>query len=209
MNIFVTSDQHHGHAHVIRYCNRPFNSLDEMNETLITNHNSVVKSGDSVYHLGDFAFKTPEVFLRRLNGRHILIKGNHDDRKKCENAGFAWVKDVYGLKVDKKYYFWLSHYAHRAWNKSNHGSFHCFGHSHGNMPDYGRSCDVGVDCWNYFPVSLEEVVSRLSDKDCVDHHCVDIFGEGLNDDFGNSWPNYCHECKTKGVMEVVRPGKIQ
>jgi len=171
MNIWLTSDQHYNHAHVIRYCNRPFDSVKEMNEALITYHNELVRPGDLCYNLGDFAFKTPEVYLKKLNGSHCLVKGNHDDLKKCQKAGFAWVKDVYGLKVDKKYYFWLSHYAHRTWNKSHHGSFHCYGHSHGDLPEFGRSCDVGVDAWNYRPVNLEQIIEKLKDRHITDHHC--------------------------------------
>lgn len=81
MSKFFTSDQHYFHNNVIKYCNRPFNSVEEMNEELIRRHNSVVKPEDDVYHLGDFSLakRAPEQILHRLNGIHWLkAVGNHD-----------------------------------------------------------------------------------------------------------------------------------
>ena len=81
MNTFFTADTHFGHKNIIKYCNRPFASLDEMNETLIENWNKVVSLEDTVYILGDFAYcsKTSvEDFLKRLNGEKHLISGNHE-----------------------------------------------------------------------------------------------------------------------------------
>ena len=77
---FITSDLHLGHSNIISLCNRPFRDVEEMNDTIINNWNSVVKSGDTVYVLGDFSFKGKGVhdYLNRLNGDIILIKGNHD-----------------------------------------------------------------------------------------------------------------------------------
>jgi calcineurin-like phosphoesterase family protein len=78
--VFLTSDQHFGHLNIIKYCNRPFKSVEEMNEAIITAHNKVVKPRDIVYHLGDFSmsFKDVEPVLSRLSGTKILIMGNHD-----------------------------------------------------------------------------------------------------------------------------------
>lgn len=79
--IFFTSDLHLGHANVICHCNRPFASVEEMDETLIRNWNQRVKTNDTVYVLGDLMFrnqKPPEEYLDRLKGRKHLITGNHD-----------------------------------------------------------------------------------------------------------------------------------
>jgi len=170
-NILFTADEHYFHGHVIRYNDRPFFSPEDMTETLIANHNNEVKCGDKVYHIGDFAWKHPELVLPRLNGQHYLIKGNHDQSKWVEKAGFIWVKDVFGLKVNDLY-FWLSHFAHRYWNKSHYGSYHLYGHSHGAAPDWGRSTDVGVDAWNYRPVHIDEILEKLKDREWKDHHDV-------------------------------------
>lgn len=72
MNTFFTADTHFGHNNIIKYVNRPFNSVEEMDEQLISNWNSKVTHEDTIYHLGDFAFsKTPEKYFYRLNGKKI------------------------------------------------------------------------------------------------------------------------------------------
>lgn len=79
-HIWVTSDTHH--ANIIKYCNRPFSSVEEMNETIIENWNKVVSKGDIVYHLGDFALGDKSLipdFIRRLTGHISFIMGNHDN----------------------------------------------------------------------------------------------------------------------------------
>lgn len=80
-NIFFTSDTHFHHENIMKFCNRPFKSVEEMDEVLISNWNSVVGKNDIVFHLGDFAFGGSEVWnnvLDRLNGKIHLILGNHD-----------------------------------------------------------------------------------------------------------------------------------
>lgn len=169
-NIWFTSDQHYGHKNIIRFCNRPFADLDEMHEALISNYNAVVGPEDDVYFLGDYAFHDGLKVFRRLNGNKHLILGNHDKPKQVKPVPWAWVKDVYMLKVDPKTQVWLSHYAHRRWPKSHHGSIHLYGHSHGELEDYGKSTDVGVDAWDYKPVSLDTIIEMMRDRDRTEHH---------------------------------------
>jgi calcineurin-like phosphoesterase family protein len=159
--IFFTADLHIGHRNIIKYSNRPFANEDEMNEALITNWNKTVGNTDNIYVLGDFSFAGPriEAIFKRLNGNKFLIKGNHDD-KHCTRLPWVWVKETYELRIDDDS-IWLSHYPHRSWNKSFHGAYHFYGHTHGHLPDFGRSTDVGVDCWKYTPVSLEELKEKL------------------------------------------------
>lgn len=168
MKTFFTSDQHFGHSKIIEYCNRPYKSVHEMNNCLVANHNKVVGKEDTVYHLGDFAFRDHKNFLSQLNGKHYLIKGNHEG-KDWRDAGFIWVKDVAMVRVGDQDIF-LSHYAHRTWNRAHHGVFHAYGHDHGNCPDHGRSCDVGVDAWGYMPVQFEQLVERFKDVPSMRHH---------------------------------------
>lgn len=161
MTIFFTSDLHFYHKNIIKFCNRPFSSIEEMNQKLIDNWNSVVTDKDIVYVLGDFSFSnyddTLNVF-KKLNGcQKFLISGNHD-KKDTKSMPWAFVKDAYELKVDGQYYY-LSHYPHLSWNKSYHGSYHLYGHVHsnGNRWGSGLSSDVGVDNWNYTPVSIDTI----------------------------------------------------
>lgn len=79
--LFFTSDTHFNHTNILQYCNRPFKTVDKMNETIITNWNNVVGSDDVVFHLGDFCLGGADEWnkiLDRLNGRIYLVLGNHD-----------------------------------------------------------------------------------------------------------------------------------
>lgn len=86
-NIWVISDTHFNHSNIIKYCNRPFSSPNEMNDILVDKWNANVKEGDKVYHLGDvymgggFSREYTDYLLSRLNGRKRLVLGNHDNGK--------------------------------------------------------------------------------------------------------------------------------
>jgi len=184
--IFFTSDHHFGHANIIRYSQRPFADVEEMNESLITNWNAVVGENDVVYHLGDI-FMTPlpvaKAIRRQLNGRIRLIRGNHDKVAESMTDAFEWIKDIYEVKipdpdaVEGRRRIVLCHYAMRVWNKAHHGAWHLYGHSHGSLPDDPESLsfDVGVDCHFYMPISFQRVKRIMEDKRFVpiDHHGAD------------------------------------
>jgi calcineurin-like phosphoesterase family protein len=171
---WFTADTHLGHkgksveeggsGGIIRMSKRPYASIEEHDEDLIRRWNERVGPKDTVWHLGDFALgdqKRIPGIVARLNGRINLCWGNHDDKKIIGRLGcFQSTQDVAWIKQDGHRVF-LSHYAHRVWNRSHHGSFHLYGHSHGSIPPHGRSLDVGVDCWNYAPVSFAEIVERM------------------------------------------------
>jgi calcineurin-like phosphoesterase family protein len=170
--VWFTADSHFGHTSIIRFCDRPFADVTEMNETLISNWNECVRPGDTIYHLGDFAHRCgdPLRVFRRLNGNKHLILGNHDKPNVMAKLPFGWIKSTYKLTVDKKIRIWLSHYAHRRWPHSHHGSIHLFGHSHGGLPDYGKSTDVGVDAWDYKPVHLDTILKMMEGREETAHH---------------------------------------
>ena len=82
MKVFIISDTHFGHENIIKYCNRPFSSVEEMDEKMIKNWNETVSNNDVVLHLGDFGLGKKEYIasiVKRLNGKKILIMGNHDN----------------------------------------------------------------------------------------------------------------------------------
>ena len=79
--VFFTSDTHFYHGNIIRFCNRPFEDVEMMNETIISNWNNTVGLDDTVFHLGDFCLGGSAEWtkiLDRLNGKIYLILGNHD-----------------------------------------------------------------------------------------------------------------------------------
>jgi calcineurin-like phosphoesterase family protein len=166
-NVFFTADPHYGHENIIKHSSRPFSCHEEMDEAMIENWNSVVTStSDEVYILGDFTFYSkilitdPENIFSRLRGRKYLIIGNHD-RKPTLQLPWTWVKETYFLKYLNQEGIWLSHYPHRSWKNSFHGSWHLFGHNHGKMSPHGKSFDVGVDCWDFTPIEFETVRIKM------------------------------------------------
>ena len=176
MSIFFTADTHFGHTNIIKYCNRPYSSTEENDNQLIKNYNEVVGPKDIVYFLGDFCFKKShdfDYYFNQLNGQIHFIEGNHDrDAQKNRNR-FASYSKYREIKVDGITIV-LCHYAFRVWNKSHHGSWHLYGHSHGSLPDdpHARSIDVGVDCHNYRPIEFNEIKKIMDRKlwQPIDHH---------------------------------------
>lgn len=178
-NEFVTSDHHWGHANIIKYSNRPFKHVDEMNEVLIDAWNAKVPKGSIVYHLGDLAFMNERDYKnlrRRLNGTIRLVYGNHD--KLINKPGikdlFEWVRPYYESKTDDGTKVVMCHYPFLTWNKSHHGSWNLHGHCHGSLkaPPTKRM-DVGVDTTSdYAPYSYAEVKKFMDSRDykAVDHH---------------------------------------
>lgn len=184
MNTFFTSDQHYGHKNICKFAERPFSSVEEMNESLIQNHNSVVGHNDTVWFLGDFAFMDAnkmQAILYRLNGQKHLIYGNHDKqimkspRKFIDEGLFKTIQHYKEISIDKQSIV-LFHYGMRVWNKSHHGSWLLYGHSHGSLPSFGKSVDVGVDATeistDYRPYEFEEVKRFMARREqaVVDHH---------------------------------------
>jgi calcineurin-like phosphoesterase family protein len=164
--IWWTADDHFGHAAIIRYCNRPFAHVDEMNEALIRAWNDRVGPRDSVYHVGDFAFARFDAIFGRLNGSIHLIRGNHDKGlKPAQLQRFASVSAYLEIKLHKQS-ITMCHYPMLAWNKSHYGSWMLHGHSHGsckaNRSMTAKRMDVGVDCNDYKPFSFEEIEKYMA-----------------------------------------------
>jgi len=174
--IFFTSDHHFGHNNIINLCNRPFNSVEEMNQIMIDRWNDRISPDDEVYYLGDFAIikGKEEVahIIDQLNGIKYLIKGNHDGSALSNPKKFKWIKDYHELKVKDSecengiQRIILFHYAMRTWRGYSRGNWHLYGHSHGNLPDNKKQLafDVGVDCHDYYPLSYEDVKTIMKTK---------------------------------------------
>lgn len=180
--VFFTADTHFDHANILKYCGRPFKDVHEMNEELIKRWNAKVGKDDVVYHLGDVTFGgvlNLDAIIQRLNfGYMHVIKGNHDYNfakwyREAQPKNVHLYNSYLETKIDGQE-FTLCHYALRVFNKSHHGAYHLYGHSHGTLPDdpNSRSFDVGVDCHNYEPISLAEVHAIMATKEIkpVDHH---------------------------------------
>lgn len=159
--IYYTSDHHFFHNNIIKYQNRPYYSVEEMNDDYINKWNSVIKPNDTIYYLGDFAlggarWERVKIF-DSLKGIKHLIRGNHDDSKTLK-LGWESIQDYKEIK-DGGDWVILFHYPLRSWHWKEAGAYHLFGHTHGKMDVYGNSIDVGVDYpfWRGQPISLESI----------------------------------------------------
>jgi calcineurin-like phosphoesterase family protein len=166
MKTFVASDQHFDHGNIIKHCDRPFSNVDEMNDTLVGKWNEVVTSHDRVIVVGDFAWKNPEYWLNKLNGTKILIKGNHDHKQ--NRKGWDFVKDIWETSIEGQRVVFC-HYQMAEWNASFHGSWHLYGHSHGNAEEYEHklSFDVGVDLWDFYPIEWSQIQKKMHFKESM------------------------------------------
>src|SRR5208337_698165 len=179
--VHFTADEHFNYENIIKFCKRPFSNVHEMKEKLIENHNSVVKPGDRVIHVGDMFWRTTSLkealeIRHRLNGEHFYIFGNHDEvfkKNELLRNSFVWCRDTENLNIKGFPNIFLFHYACRVWNGSHRGAWHLYGHSHAALKEVtiGTSTDespfsfdIGVDAWNYYPVSLEQVADKMKSK---------------------------------------------
>lgn len=162
--LFFTSDEHYGHNNVIRYCSRPFQSVDQMNDVIISNFNAIVPKDGTTIHAGDFylgplkADFVHQRIISRLNGSHIFIMGSHDKWMKGPNA-----PDIIELNIDGQCII-ISHYCMRTWAKSHYNSWHLYGHSHGTLEPIGKSWDIGVDNNSFYPLSFQAIECIMNDR---------------------------------------------
>jgi len=183
--VYFTSDLHFGHDNVIRFDNRPFASVEEMDDALVSRWNAKVGKGDLVYVLGDFIWKSrngeAHNLIKSLNGQIILIKGNHDrflQNAKAKDA-LAGIKDYDDIRVTLEdgsvRRCILSHYFMPMYNGHRHEAIHIHGHSHftdeaeielriaKELNDEGFTNEIyNVGCmyWNYEPVTLDEILRQ-------------------------------------------------
>ena len=171
---------HINHKNILKYCDRPFDNVEEMNETIIENINRKVKRGDNLFVLGDFGFGGSDDIrdaVGRITTRNIyLIRGNHDKltEKKYKECGFHWCKDYYEISREmngRKRKIVMFHYPIHSWHAKHRGSYHLHSHTHNSMPDDPtlNRMNVGVDVCNFSPVSLQEVEEFMSRKETVDY----------------------------------------
>ena len=186
MTTWFTSDEHVGHIRIIEYSARPFLDVDEMRRELVARHNAVVRDGDTVYHLGDVTMRDQYVqaYVAELRGTHLLIPGNHDACHPCHSKheparrkylqwGFA---DVLPLTIEYSLPGFgpvlVSHMPyvgdhtdqerHAKWRPIDAGLPLLHGHVHEKWLRSGNQINVGVDQWNYAPVSEAQLVALLT-----------------------------------------------
>ena len=162
MTVFFTSDTHFGHAGARGRFRRPFESTAAMDEAMIAAWNETVGPGDEIWHLGDFAVRRPaeemQRVLDRLAGRKHLLLGNNDDDRTASLAGWASVGHYAEIEADGAVLV-LCHYPFRTWNGMYKGTLNLHGHSHGALKPLPRQFDVGVDPWDFRPVTVATLLA--------------------------------------------------
>lgn len=165
--VWITSDTHFNHKNIIKYCNRPFVDVENMNKELIERWNNTVAKDDIVYHLGDFMLGSRSglnTMVSKLNGRINIVLGNHDNLKYMDyiNAGFNRVYDRPVLIQD---YIILSH-APKFTNLST-PYINIFGHVHDDpniMTISPTGACVCCERWDYKPVLLDDILKRIKEE---------------------------------------------
>ena len=176
-NIWVISDTHFSHANIIKYCNRPFVNSFQMNSVMRMNWNSAIGEDDTVIHLGDLAlvpnskFDEMKQFINTLNGKLIVLLGNHDKKHFLEHCGIVYTKRlVCGNLL-------LRHYPQRMGEKMANNVHIVHGHIHNNGYDQGvkltcaHTC-VSVEMTEYKPVLLNSIANfdeHLLEKTVNEH----------------------------------------
>ena len=156
--IFFISDTHFNHKNIIKYANRPFKSIKDMDKILIRNWNSVVNKHDIVYFLGDFVLrKNPSHYLRQLNGRIIFIRGNHDKYYIGRNYTHRYLTFSYN-----NIYFYLTHVPYKV--PDNWKGWSITGHIHNSGPLINRKykqVNVSVEQIGYKPIEIKKIIERI------------------------------------------------
>jgi calcineurin-like phosphoesterase family protein len=179
--IWFTADWHLLHKNIIHLEDRPFDSLNEMHETIVNNWNEVVDEKDTIYNLGDITFGSKEKTLEiiyELKGNIYVIRGNHDKGLDKLASRFCGIYDYLELKKEKIILF---HYPIISWNGSYKDFIHLHGHCHGNLrPIYdsngkeykSKRLDVGIESHDYYPINLDRVYQLVDNIkfNPIDHH---------------------------------------
>ena len=171
MQTFFIADTHFGHANILRLCGRPFETVEEMDKTMIELWNARVCPKDEVYILGDFMFRaaerSPDDYLKGLNGKKHLVVGNHDKgwmKKTDLDKYFVSVEQIAEIALNGTRLI-LCHYPILEWNHFFRGACHVYGHIHNKcdqdffplIASRPNMLNAGADINGFMPVTFEEL----------------------------------------------------
>jgi calcineurin-like phosphoesterase family protein len=165
--VWLYSDPHLYHQNIIKYENRPFKNVEEMNEVLLSNYNSLVRKDDKVFWLGDVGIGNKEKIkniVNKFNGNKILIMGNHD-RKNIHWHYDCGFKEVYKYPIIYNQFYILSHKP--VYISENMPYVNCYGHLHSKIveSDHNQYFNCCVENHNYKPILFTDVASMYTDKE--------------------------------------------
>lgn len=181
MKTFITSDLHFGHKNIMKFCPvtraRFGGDVSYMNSAMVEEWNAKVKPEDMVYILGDVAFMSggdAGRIMNRLNGKKILVEGNHD-RKTLMDATFRGAFDEVHKYLDINYdghKIVMFHYPIAEWDQMHRGALHFHGHLHGGKSglEQYRALDVGMDSTGEIVITMERAIRMVKDNEIKGHH---------------------------------------
>ncbi len=169
---YFLSDLHLFHTNILKYCHRPFLTVQDMNECIFSNINTTVDLNDKLYILGDFVFPSSPKLIKecraKINCSNVyLILGNHDKaikHNKNLHSLFAQVYELGTIVKYSRYSLTLCHYPLESWfGCRNQYGLHLHGHQHGNGRKVPKRLDVGWDCY-HFPLSCDKIMKEIENK---------------------------------------------
>lgn len=187
--VFITSDHHFGHENIIKFTDRPYSSVEQMDAELIENWNRYIKKDDTVFHLGDFTLgemDSASKYFSQLNGKiFILAQPWHHDRRwlpkdlrtiiPYTNCTVQFCPPMVMLEVSNMVLgsrplpITLCHYPLAEWDRKHYGAWHLHGHSHGKYKTDDFAVDVGVEHMNYYPIRLDNVSHEMYGRGFVQY----------------------------------------
>lgn len=166
--IYYIADNHFGDARIMRLANRPFATVKDMDNAMISLWNRKVGDNDEVYIVGDFALDSQCAIssLKKLNGRKILIFGNHDMALNKEALRYFDRTATIDTIKDGPHSVTLCHYPLLSYENSIYDGYHVFGHIHNNPHDaateliktFPRHLHCGADVTGFTPQALHELI---------------------------------------------------
>lgn len=169
MNFYI-GDTHLGHTNCIKFDNRPFESIEEMNRVIVNNWNNRVSANDDVWIIGDFCYrsdKDPAYFLKKLKGHKHLIVGNHDKATLDSQEACRLLESIDQMQLikDGNENIVLCHFPIAEWNKKQRGSYHIYAHIHNDISDtyrfmskMERALNAGCMINGFQPVTFRELI---------------------------------------------------
>ena len=191
MNYYI-SDLHLLHENVLRFDNRPFETIENMQETIANNWNRKVTNGDTVYILGDVSMRGKKEDLislvATLKGRKVLVKGNHDDVSDYRYQQLYYeivdYKEIHDAVDGQNYDLVLCHYPIFSWKKMGRGTILLYGHTHDSAEDkYYQSC-----------------LEAMNSNECRHTHAKEVMA--INVGCMKPWMNY-EPRSLKELLETV------
>lgn len=170
--IYFTADLHLNHSNIIDYCNRPFNNIKEMNDTLIYQWNKIVKPIDTVIHNGDFSFGNRTKWMKKLNGNIVFVKGNHDGDSLTKikslvlrTGGWDIFLNHFPQNVNFNYQYNFVAHIHQHWKFRSKSIYKennkIESWEDDNYMEYSEittsMINIGVDVWDFKPISIREI----------------------------------------------------